>query len=336
MEKIYLVTGAAGFLGGEIVAQLAAGGKKVRALVMQGDRAAERLPASVERFVGDVCRPSECESFFETNGAPAVVIHAAGIVSIATKTDPRVQAVNVCGTANIISLCFKHKVQKLVYVSSVHAIPELPNGETIRETSVFSPELVVGQYAKSKAAATALVLDAAARGLNASVVHPSGIIGPGDPGHGYIAQLMTDYYNGTLTAGVLGGYDFADVRDVAAGVIRCCEKGKRGECYILSNRYVSVPELLATMSAVTGRRRIHTMLPLWFARASAPLAELYYKLLRQPPLYTAYSMYTLQANANFSHEKATRELDFHPRDIRETLADTVAWLCQTGRLQLQT
>ncbi len=69
---------------------------------------------------------------------------------------------------------------KMVYVSSVHAIPEKPKGCIILEDCEFSPGLVDGDYAKSKATATELVFDAAERGLNASIVFPSGIIGPGD------------------------------------------------------------------------------------------------------------------------------------------------------------
>ena len=66
------------------------------------------------------------------------------------------------------------------------AIPELPKGESIHEVYSFVPyddNRVVGWYSRSKAMATQKVLDAAADGLNACVVHPSGILGPNDPRH---------------------------------------------------------------------------------------------------------------------------------------------------------
>lgn len=58
----------------------------------------------------------------------------------------------------------------------------------------------------------------------------------------------------------------------------------------------------------------------------APIAELYYKIAKTKPLFTSYSIYTLQSNSNFSHEKATKELGYHPRELMETLRDTFDWL----------
>ena len=84
---------------------------------------------------------------------------------------------------------------------------------------------------------------------------------------------------------------------------------------------------------VTGRKKIKTVLPLWFAKGTAPLAETYYKILRQPPLYTRYSLYTLTGNGRFSHEKADRELGYTTRDMRETLRDTAAFLVAQGRIR---
>lgn len=58
----------------------------------------------------------------------------------------------------------------------------------------------------------------------------------------------------------------------------------------------------------------------------APIAELYYKIVKTKPLFTSYSIYTLQSNSNFSHEKATKELGYYPRELIETLRDTFDWL----------
>ena len=179
---------------------------------------------------------------------------------------------------------------------------------------------------------TAYALAARARGLDVRVVHPSGICGPYDYGHGHLTQLVQDFCTGRLAAGVDGGYDFVDVRDVAAGILACCERGRPGECYILSGRYCTVRDVLAMLHRITGRRRVRVMLPLWLARAMAPLSEQYYRLLRQPPLYTAYSLYTLSSGARFSHAKAARELGYTTRPFGTTLADTVAWLRRQGRI----
>ena len=123
--------------------------------------------------------------------------------------------------------------------SSVHAIPEKPKGCIITEDCEFSPGLVDGDYAKSKATATELVFDAAKRGLNASIVFPSGIIGPGDIQGGSFTSMAKSFLSGKLPFAVRGGYDFVDVRDVAKGILACSESGEPGKGYILSGHYVN-------------------------------------------------------------------------------------------------
>lgn len=332
MEELYLVTGAAGHLGCTVVEQLLSLNKRVRVLVLPDEK---NLPlGNIEICYGDVRFRETLKSFFaHVENMKLVVIHCAGIVSIATSYDQLVYDVNVGGTKNIVELCRENQVEKLIYISSVHAIPEKPKGEIISEVNSFTPDDVVGLYAKTKSEATAYVLEAAKSGLKAMVVHPSGIFGPNDNGRGLMTALVKDFYKGSLTAAINGGYDFVDVRDVAQGILNCIEKGKPGECYILSNRYIQVREILDALHEITGKKKIKVYLQLWFVKLTAPLAELYYKIIKQPPLFTTYSIYTLNTHAVFSHEKATKELGFTTRDFKETLRDTICWLIETGKLQ---
>ncbi|MGI6315268.1 MAG: NAD-dependent epimerase/dehydratase family protein [Christensenellales bacterium] len=330
MALQYLVTGANGHLGSAILRELDARGAAVRALVLPGEPL-ELDPEKVEIVRGDILDNSSLDRFFSLPADTRIrVIHAAGIVTISSRDNPLVRKVNVEGTRNIVEACLRHKAEKLVYVSSVHAIPE-EKGRVITETKDFSPDKVEGLYARTKAEATRIVLDAAKAGLDASVVHPSGIIGPYDTGRNHLTQLVKDFVSGKLKACVTGGYDIVDVRDVAKGVVSACEKGGRGECYILSNRYVSIPELLKTLGELVGRK-VPRALPLWFAKATAPLAELYYKLRRTPPLFTAYSLKTLATRIFYSHAKADRELGYTTTDLKTTLADTLAWLQLAPRM----
>ena len=115
-------------------------------------------------------------------------------------------------------------MEKLVYVSSVPAIPETGQPTLQTEISEFSPETVAGGHAKAKAEATQAVLDAAANGLPAVVVHPSGIIRPYGEGRNHLVQMIRDFVEGRLPACVKGGYDLVDVRDVAAGCITAAEQ----------------------------------------------------------------------------------------------------------------
>lgn len=333
-QRLYLVTGAMGHLGNTIIQQLVEQGCRVRGLALPGDHSVCYTSPLVEIIRGDVCDPESLQVFFANPAQlELVVIHTAGVVSITSKYRQNVYDVNVTGTRNIVRLCQAHQVKKLVHVSSVHAIPEKAGRQVISEVGRFDPALVYGHYAKTKAEASQLVLDAAAAGLDASIVHPSGILGPGDWGRGHLTQMVIDYLDGRLVACVKGGYDFVDVRDVAAGTLSCVDRGRSGECYILSNQFCSVQALLKELHQITGKRELKIVLPTWLAKASAPLAERYYKMLKQPPLYTAYSLYTLTSNANFTHEKAARELGYAPRPLRDTLADTAKWLLEHHRLK---
>lgn len=92
------------------------------------------------------------------------------------------------------------------------------------------------------------------------------------------------------------------------------------------NSVHAIPELLQMIGEATGKRVISTFLPFWLAKLTAPLSEIYYNIKKQPPLYTNYSLYTLNANANFSHAKASHDLGYSPRPMQETINDTVKWL----------
>lgn len=321
----YYVTGATGFLGSHVVKELIKCGEKVNALVLPNDKHRSELPDSVTVTTGDVTDIDSIYAWLKNAEHPCCLIHCAGIVSIATSPGPMLEKVNVGGTKNIIKACKEMSVDRLVYVSSVHAIPELKDGKTMTEVSSFSADKVDGAYAKSKAKATAAVLAAIKDGLNACIVHPSGIIGPNDSSCGNIAKMLIAYCKGKLPLSVKGGYDFVDVRDVAHGVVECCREGRAGECYILSGEFATVDEIIGEASRMTKVRKPLFNLPLKPVMLIAKLVE---KMKRKSttPLFTPYSIAVLGANANFSHAKATRELGYSPRPLKETVSDTVKWI----------
>lgn len=326
MEKTYLVTGACGHLGGTLVRLLERTGAQVRGLRLPSEQARDR--AHVTYYPGDVRDRDSLRPLFRgLAGREVVVFHTAAIVDISEEATPQMHDVNVNGTKNILALCREYGVKRLVYVSSVHAIPEKDGYAVLREVDSFSPQQVTGGYAKTKAEATQAVLDAAAQGLDAVVVHPSGILGPFDGTGNHLVQLVKEYAGGKLPACVKGGYDFVDVRDVAAGCLAAAEKGRSGQCYILSNRHYEVKEVLAMAKTLCHGRRL-PVLPMWMAQAAEPLLGWVARVKKQKPLYTKYSLYTLRSNDRFDHGKATAELGYRPRDLRQTVRDTLRWLAK--------
>lgn len=324
----WIVTGAAGHLGGTIVRLLQERGAEVRGLVLPHESAADQ--SHTRYFSGDVTHPETLVPLFEgTDPTRTIVIHTAGLIDIGDRPYEALRRVNVEGTRNVLALCRQYGVRRLVYVSSVHAIPQDPHGGVLREPESFSSDAVEGSYAKTKAEATRDVLEAAASGLDAVVVHPSGILGPYDNAGNHLVQVLRDFMTGKLPACVRGGYDMVDVRDVAWGCVAAALRGKRGECYILSNRRCDISDLLEMARRVCGGRRL-PVLPLWLARAAAPLLAATARMCGRRPLYTTYSLQALSSSDRFSHDKATAELGYRPRDLRLTVQDTVRWLQSHG------
>ena len=203
-------------------------------------------------------------------------------------------------------------------------------GETITEDCRLSPELVEGGYAKTKAEAANLVFEAARQGLDASVVFPSGIIGPGDLQSGSFTTMAKDYLRGRLPLAVRGGYDFVDVRDVADGILACAAGGAPGEGYILSGHYTTIRGLLETVGQAAGLRRRSLYLPLWLAGLAAPFYEKKTLREKKPLFFTPYSISVLGSNGQFSCQKAERQFGYRPRPLEETLRDMTEWLLQNG------
>ena len=328
MKKVYIITGANGFLGNNIIRKLQQNkDNEIRALVLKNSSIESLENLNCKIYYGDVTKKDSLSDVFENiNDKQVFVIHCAAVVYIKSKFNPTIYNINVNGTKNIIDKVLE-KNAKLIYISSVHAIPEKENNDLIEEITDFNPDEVHGLYAKTKAEAAKYVMNAVKnKNLNACIIHPSGIIGPYDYGNSHLTELVREVSNGKLFATVKGGYDFVDVRDVAAAIITASKKDNKGECYILSNRYITIKELSDLICDVQGIKRIKIVLPICLAKIIAPFFEAYYNLKKQTPLFTKYSLYTLSSNSNFSNKKAKEELGYKNRDMKDTIKDTISWL----------
>jgi len=331
-KPIYLVTGAAGFLGSTICRQLAERGEKVRGLV---HRTAPKLPAEVEIFKGNLADKDSLKDFFTVpEGEHTIVLHIASVVSVEPDYDERIMKANVGGTNNIIDLCLEHpECDKLVYCSSTGAIPELPKGQPIKEVDHFEPEKLWDCYSQSKAQATQNVLDAVKeRGLKACVVHPSGILGPEDWSVSETTGTLIKIIQGEMPAGIDGSFNLSDVRDLANGTILAAEKGRIGECYILANDEITFREFCKIVAEESGCKPIRMFLPIWLANFIGKLAEKQAKKTGKKALMTTFSVYNLARNNTFDITKAKTELGYTTRTCRETMHDEIAWLKEVGKI----
>lgn len=222
----------------------------------------------------------------------------------------------------------------MVYVSSTGAIPEIPKGQKIKEVYSFEPDKVVGWYSRTKALATQEVLNAVKKhGLNACVVHPSGILGPNDYAISETTGTIIRIINGDMPVGMQGSFNLCDVRDLADGCIKAADKGKMGQCYILGNEEVTLKELCQMLAKECGCKKIRFYLPLRFANFIATIAEKNAKKNGEKPLMTTFSVYNLARNNSFDYSKAKKELGYKTRAYSETIHDEVTWLKAEGKIK---
>ncbi|MBQ8960314.1 MAG: NAD-dependent epimerase/dehydratase family protein [Ruminococcus sp.] len=334
-EMIYIVTGAAGFLGGTVCRQLIERGDRVRAFVLPNDPAAKYVPEGAEVIYGDLRDMESLEKLFTVpEGTKSIVLHIASIVTVDPGYDQKVIDVNVGGTKNIIDMCLAHpECEKLVYCSSTGAIPEAPKGRRISEVYFFDEDKVEGCYSMSKALATQAVLDAVReRELNACVVHPSGIMGPEDLAVGETTGTLIKIIGGEMPIGINGTFDLCDVRDLAAGTIAAADKGRQGECYILGNDAISFKDFCRLVSEEAQCKAPKAFLPIAAAYLIARLSEMSAKKKGKKPLMTTFSVYNLARNNEFDSSKAKRELGYQTRSYKETIHDEIVWLKASGKI----
>jgi dihydroflavonol-4-reductase len=324
-----VVTGATGHLGNVLVRELLARREVVRAVALPRDSIKPLAGLDVEMFSGDV---TDLESLSKAFSGADVVYHLGGIVTIMPGQTELLDRVNVGGLCNVIAACRSQHVRRLVYASSVHAIAEPPHGTPIDESHAFDPQKVLGDYARSKAKATLLLLEEIRKGFDAVILCPTGIIGPYDWYISNIGQLIMDFASGHLKSYVSGAYDFVDVRDVAKGLILAAEKGQSGRHYILSGDQVHVPELMRELSKNIGYPAPTYRIPSNIARAAGVLASVYYRILHRKAVFTAYSIDVLCSNSEVSSERARKELGFYSRSWTESIHDQVEWFRQQGML----
>ncbi|WP_459129871.1 NAD-dependent epimerase/dehydratase family protein [Guggenheimella bovis] len=318
--KEIIVIGGAGFLGSELVRQIAQRGD--RPIVFSNHPSPYLEVLGVPVFVGDTRNKESLRDCISKYEKPEV-IHCASIITIEKKPVDELFDVNVTGLRNTIEVCQELNTGRLVYVSSVHAIPMRRLGLVKREIREFDEDRVIGQYAKSKAKASRYAIQAMDAGMDMVMVHPSGIVGVAPLGEGMTTPMIRDYLLGKLKVLVGGGHDFVDVKDVAEGTLSALDKGKRGENYILSGDYHSAKDILDEVSRLAGKKPIGAVMPMGIFKIVAPVVEWGAETFRKKPPLTSYMATTLSSFELYSHNKASKELGYRTRAIEETLTELI-------------
>jgi dihydroflavonol-4-reductase len=313
-----LVTGATGFLGSVLVRQLIAEGEPVRilrratsSLDLLGD-ASDR----VEHAVGDV---TDAASVREAMRGVEYVYHTAAFVGFGGKRDAeRLHAVNVVGTANVVNAALAEGVRRLVLTSSQAALgrPETPTG-VIDETAEWTASKANTAYARSKHEAELEVQRGVAEGLDAVVVNPAVIFGPGRPGEN-TTEIVGKVRRGRMPAAQSGGTNVVDVEDVAAGHRAAMARGDTGERYFLGSENLRWKEILDTLADAFGVAGPRFVLSPNVALAAGTLAEVAATLTRRRPTLTRETARISGRFYRYDNRKAREALGVTFRPFRAT------------------
>jgi len=322
------VTGASGHIGGVLVRALIEENRQVRALM---HKSMGGLPGLKADFVEADIR--NLDSLYKAFSNADTVYHLAARISISSGDREEVESINIGGTRNVVEACLKCGVKRLVHFSSIHAMIQKPFDIGVDENRSLADSDSCPVYDRTKAAGEKEVRRGIEKGLDAVIVNPTAVIGPWDYQPSFLGDVLISLAQHKLPALIEGGFDWVDVRDVVQGAITAEKLGRRGEKYLLSGHWATVCDLATLSSEITGVRAPSLVCPIWLARTTAPLVTLYNQVMHRRQLYTAASIRALSTcNKVISHEKARQELDYHPRPLQETLADTYIWFQEAGKL----
>lgn len=327
------ITGATGHVGSNLVRQLVARGDTVRALTRNPDPKELRgLP--VEKIAGDL---SAGEGLDRLCDGAELVFHLAAQISIVGPMNGLVHRVNVEGARNVANAALRAKVRRMVHCCSVHVFEPAPFHEPTNETRPRVQRGEAPAYDVSKAEGEAVVRQAVAEGLDAVIVHPSGVMGPFDFKPSRMGHVLLKLYRRRLPALLAGGFDWVDARDVSAGMLAAAERGRTGESYLLTGHYRTVAQVGDVAQAVTGVPRPRLVCPKWVAGIGAPFMDLAAWAMRSgEPLYTSESLMPLELRMAYDRRKAAAELGYAPRPFEDTVRDSYAWMLAQGVIEPKT
>jgi dihydroflavonol-4-reductase len=325
---IVAVTGASGHIGVNLVSALVKEKRQVRVLVHSHQEGLNNPDIQIVR--GDLADPASLSSAF---AGAEVVYHLAARISLSMHDWQQVEAVNVLGTRHVVEACLKSGVRRLVHFSSIHALVQEPADAVLDELRPLNETEDCPPYDRSKAAGEREVRQGIEQGLDAVILNPTAVIGPYDYQLSHLGEFLLTLARGKLPALVEGGFDWVDVRDVVKAALSAEAKAPTGAKYLVSGHWAEVSGLADLAAEILGVSVPRFVCPTWLARSSAPLVTNFNRITGNRQLYTSVSIRALsRCNKNISHERATKELDYHPRPLRETLADTFRWFQTRGLL----
>jgi len=312
--KIFL-TGGTGFIGSALTRALARRGWQVAVLTRSG----ASPDSAVMGAKGDV---SDKESMREAMSGAEAVIHNAGWYEIGIPSSLRAKmtAINVQGTANVLSLATELKIPKIVHTSTTIAFGDT-GGATVDESFTRSAPAIT-HYEHTKTEAHEIALKYQQQGSPLIIVCPAQVIGVGDhSAFGYFARLYARRLLPPIIWAPEGAFTYVHVDDVAEGIALAVEKGRVGETYFLGGDAITIRDLMKVWKRAVGGVPPFIWLPKPIAVAQGILIEPLLRLIGVPAFISREVVEGSYVSYRYSSEKAKRELGWNPRSAEQAWFD---------------
>jgi dihydroflavonol-4-reductase len=325
-----VVTGAAGFIGSAVTRALLEREAQVVAMLEPGAASANLDGLEVERHTVDITKPQNLEGAFD--GA-RFCFHLAAKFGFWPMDPTSFYAVNVQGSRNVVAEATKAGVERIVYTSTVATLGlwRTKAGTPSTEDDVADLSHLYGNYKQTKYVAEHEVLRLAAQGAPVVLVLPTMPHGPYDHRPTPSGKVVLDYLNGAMPGYVDTAMNVAHVDDLAAGHLLALEKGRQGRSYICGGENVTMSQLLAILSDVTGlasaQRRFPSIFPIIAGYASQFLEG---SLLHREPRVPLEAAQMASTTMIFDDTRARTELGYHSRRAALALYESARWFVEHG------
>ena len=325
MMRRVLVTGATGFIGSNLIRALTGKGIEVIALRRESSRTTVSMNKLLQYRTGDI---RESESILRAIDGCDTVFHTAAVVSFWRAKRTKQLEVNVGGTRNIVEACLKTGVQKLVHTSSVAALGFRTDRKLIDETTAYNWGSNIG-YKYSKHLAELEILEGVGRGLNAVLVNPTVVVGPGDLNmHG--GALVCDIARGNIPAYSSGGMNLVSIQSVVAGHLAAAERGLPGERYILGGTNFTHKEAFGFIANVLRKSSPRFWSPVFVTKSVARVLDAVGRITGKEPWITSELVSGLGLFNWYSCAKAHQELGYLPTSLEEAILEAYNWYSSNG------
>jgi dihydroflavonol-4-reductase len=322
-----LVTGATGFIGGNLARELWRRGDDVQALVRPGSNRLTIQDTGITPVEGDILDRQSIDRAMQ--GCEAVY-HVAAVYTFWSKNPAGVSQANVQGTKNVLEAARQAGVSRTVYTSTVGTIgiPQTGLGD---EDTPLDPKSLHGHYKNSKHLAEQQALAFAAGGMPVVVVNPTLPVGPWDVKPTPTGKIVLDFLRCKIPAYLKTGMNIVDVADVVAGHILALEKGRPGERYILGNQNVSLKQIFDMLSQLTGLPAPRIRAPYWLV-VGVGYADHFIEgtLLRREPVVPVEGVLASKHPAYVTCDKAINQLGLPQSSVTDALKQSVDWFVEHG------